>query len=417
MSNYLAIATVTAALRELLLPAVQSAVAGATVTLARPHAGSAGEGAPESASVNLYLYQVTANPALRNVDLPLRGSDGGLRQRAACGFDLHYLLTFYGSQQSLEPERLLGGVLRTLHEQAILARRSLEQLINDPQNGYPDLNRSDLHRAAELVKFRPLPLSLEELSKLWSVFLQTPYTLSAAYVGSLVLIESDIAPAAALPVRSRQIFVDTLRRPVIEQVLAGENPAAMPLAAGKLTVRGHQLRGDESTRVRVSGRELAAEQVTDARIDLDLAGVPAPPLRAGVHGLQVVHHRSEGGALRMCAESNVAPLMLHPRIVAVNLGAVTERGALRDVDIVIEVTPAVGADQRIALLLNRIDGATAPSHTFALAAPATDSTSIESTLRGVAPGAYAVRIQVDGAPSPLDSDAAGHYHAPQVAIP
>ena len=41
----------------------------------------------------------------------------------------------------------------------------------------------------ELVKFTQLPLSLEELGKLWSVFFQTTHVLSVAFQGTVVLIE------------------------------------------------------------------------------------------------------------------------------------------------------------------------------------------------------------------------------------
>jgi hypothetical protein len=41
---------------------------------------------------------------------------------------------------------------------------------------------------------------------------------------------------------------------------------------------------------------------------------------------------------------------------------------------------------------------------------------IESTIRGIAPGEYLVRIQVDGALSALATDVDGRYNAPKVTI-
>lgn len=413
MSNYLAIATVTAALRQLLLPAVQTAVAGADVTLARPHAGGLESTNSESPNVNLYLYQVSSNAAFRNVDLPTRGSEGRLVQRPGTGFDLHYLLTFYGSQMKLEPERLLGNVIQTLHAQPLLDRSLIGRLVTDPGSGYPDLDKSDLHRAVEIVKFRPLTLSLEELSKLWSVFLQTPYTLSAAYIGSVVLIESDSAPATALPVRSRQIYADTFHQPLLERVLADDDPLALLHADSLLCVIGAQLRG-EITRLRIGGREFSPTAITDRRIELDLGSVPAADLRAGVLGLQVLHYRDQLGTPRIAGESNIAPLVLHPGVSAVTLGTITPHDSLRDVEIEFDVAPPVVAGQRIGLLLNGT-GATA-SYAFTLVSPTADTAHIESTMRGIAPGEYFVRIQVDGALSALDTDAGGHYSAPKVII-
>ena len=67
----------------------------------------------------------------------------------------------------------------------------------------------------ERVKFTPTALSLEEFSKLWSVFFQVEYSLSAAYQASLVLIQSDETPQSALPVQSRNVYVQPFRWPRI----------------------------------------------------------------------------------------------------------------------------------------------------------------------------------------------------------
>jgi hypothetical protein len=48
-----------------------------------------------------------------------------------------------------------------------------------------------------------LPLNLEELSKLWSVFFQTPHALSMVYSASVVLIETDAAVSPVPPVLQR----------------------------------------------------------------------------------------------------------------------------------------------------------------------------------------------------------------------
>src|ERR1043166_9830971 len=112
MSSYLAIATVTAALQQMLQTALGNAVANANVGFSRPDAGG-GSGAP---LVNLFLYQGTPNPAYRNADLPTRRPDGTLVKRPQAALDLHYLFTFHGDDSQLEPQRLLGAVTSTLHE-------------------------------------------------------------------------------------------------------------------------------------------------------------------------------------------------------------------------------------------------------------------------------------------------------------
>jgi len=201
VSNYLAIATVTAALRDILQEAATAAVTGATVTLRRPdHANT--ENA-DKASINLYLYQALPNTMWRNVDLPTRTADGRLLQRPQIALDLYYLLSFYGSELEMEPQRLLGSVTLALHTQAILQASTIQQAINNTSL----LSQSDLFQQVELVKFHALNMSLEELAKLWSVFFQVPYTLSMAYCASAVLIDADITPMETLPVLTRNIHV------------------------------------------------------------------------------------------------------------------------------------------------------------------------------------------------------------------
>ena len=85
MSNTLAIATVTETLRHLIHRALPgSGVGGAHVTTVRPDNTA---GLP-AAGVNIFLYQVTPNPAWQNADLPTRRADGSLlrgpRRRSTC---------------------------------------------------------------------------------------------------------------------------------------------------------------------------------------------------------------------------------------------------------------------------------------------------------------------------------------------
>ena len=97
MSNFLAIATVTAALKVALENALAVDTSGMShdVIIGRPDAI---ENNGNTAGVNIYLYQVTPNTAWRNADLPTRNAAGILVQRPRIALDLHYLLTFYGKR-------------------------------------------------------------------------------------------------------------------------------------------------------------------------------------------------------------------------------------------------------------------------------------------------------------------------------
>ena len=72
MSNHLAIATVTATLRDLVFAAVSADVPGANVTMVKPD--GVGSGVPAT-GVNIFLYQVTPSAAARNEDLPTRSEN------------------------------------------------------------------------------------------------------------------------------------------------------------------------------------------------------------------------------------------------------------------------------------------------------------------------------------------------------
>jgi hypothetical protein len=258
MSNYLAIATVTAALSRALQAALGADVPGALVTTVRPDGPSSG--VPETGA-NLFLYQVTPNSSWRNNDLPTRRPDGTLVQRPQVAIDLHYLLSFYGVEADLEPQRLLGSTIRTLHAKPVLTRQEIQNTVNT----ISFLNDSDLAEEVESVKFTPIPLNLEELSKLWSVFFQTPYVLSVAYEASVVLISTEQRPVMAQPVREPVIRV----RPsvALEGVLAAEPDTFADL---QLWLRAdadvtHDSLGFVSQWADQSGNDNHALQTVDAR--------------------------------------------------------------------------------------------------------------------------------------------------------
>src|SRR4051794_10754780 len=143
MSNFLAIATVTAGLRQLLAPVVAAAVPGATVTTVRPDATM---NAASQAGVNIYLYQVTTNAAFRSADLPIRSTSGQIIQRPQVALNLNYLLTFHGDESQLETQRLLGSVVSMLYANPVLTRDTVQKTVTNPSFA-PFLATSNLAEA------------------------------------------------------------------------------------------------------------------------------------------------------------------------------------------------------------------------------------------------------------------------------
>jgi len=244
LSNFLGVAAVTASLSHALQAAVGADVPGATVTTVRPDASASATNPPV---VNIFLYQVVPNASVRNADLPTRRSDGSMVQKPVAALDLHYLLTFYGDEAQLQPQRMLGSAVRTLHSRPILTRELIQAAIADPTFAAA-VGQSDLAQQVERVKVTPLHLPLDDLSKLWSVFFQTPYALSAAYHAAVVLIEAEDRPTPPhLPVREPRV----LAVPGVQQETAiGSLPTQRPsitVSADNVTGSGAQPRSADVT--------------------------------------------------------------------------------------------------------------------------------------------------------------------------
>lgn len=353
MSNFLAIATVTATLQlEIVGPAASAAVGGATAVITRPD----NRGENSATRVHIYLYQVSANAAWRNRDLPTRNSDGALVQRPRVALDLYYLLTFYGNESDLEPQRMLGNVALAMHTKPILTRKMIENTIGS----YPFLVESNLDDEIELVKLTPLPLSLEELSKLWSIFFQTQYALSIAYQATVVLIEAEVKPRAVLPVLQREIYVEPFRQPTIERIRseAGEFEPIQPDST--IVIEGKQLRGD-TTKLRIGASNLIElpATITDTRIVFPLSDIDPPDsLRAGVQAVQVIQPRKmrHSEEEHVGLESNVAPMVLRPKITGISVPDPTR--------IMIGLFPPIARTQRVLLLLNDFTDLSSSGNSF-----------------------------------------------------
>lgn len=434
MSNFLGIATVTAAFGQFLQDAIESAVAGADVSTVRPDVTT--DGVPD-VGVNLYLYQVVPNPTFRNVDLPTRRSDGSLSQRPQIALDLNYLLTFFGDESQLEPHRLLGSVISALHSTPMLTRDTITRVIDaavaaDPAHYLAD---SDLAEQVESIRFSPLSLTLEELSQLWSSFFQTAYTLSIAYQVSVVLLEADLSPQPAPPVRQRNLYVVPVRQPVIERVVSQVSTSAPITLDSTLVISGKQLRANV-TQLRIGETVIPLDigSVGDTRIILPLAADMG--LQAGVLGAQVLHPNmmgesgSEPATEHRGFESNVAAFVLRPIITDTDLANITNEGDGRvGADVEISLNPEVGKDQRVVLLLTEFNPPSdraARAYRFEAPPPDEDAPdsaeSIVIRVSGVRAASYLVRVQVDGAESLLETDANpasptfNQFHQPRITL-
>ncbi len=420
MSNYLAIATVTATLRYILLNSLPPDLSGAQVTTVRPDANLV---STETPGINIFLYQVAPNAAFRNCDLPERRPDGTLVQRPLTALDLKYLFTFYGNDADLEPQRLLGSVASTLQSFPILSAEEIGQALAhaQPFNAAPFTGapfnappyQPDLALQFERVRLTMMPFSLDELSKLWSVFYQIPFALTLGYQASVVLIErEELAAQAALPVARTKVAAIPFQQPTIMSVAPQAGATQPILAGGTLLIQGVQLAGSVIM-VQFSNEALPVKPatVTDTQITV---GLPLD-LPAGAQGVQVVQQTLLGvpPVPHTTFESNVWAFVLRPQIS----GAVTASAT----QVSFQVNPTARAGQRAVLLLNEATSPAPPApaaYSFSLPPLAADTTTLTFPISGVqGKTTYFVRVQLDGAESPLDLNPSSTTFGPRVTFP
>lgn len=432
MSNHLAVAATTRTLAQLLDGPLSRDVPGAHCNPGRPDVPLSEDAEPEA---RLFLYRVEPNASWRTTALPTRSSTGGLLERPQIGLTLNYLLGFVGSESTLEPQRMLGSVVRTLAAHPLLSRADIEAmvaaaLIEDPQH---PLALTDLAEQPETVRINPLPLTLDELAGLWSGFGDAPYRLSVAYEASVVVLTAEEPPTRALPVRTRHLVATTILRPTIAGAEAAQG-AFEPVQVGTtLVITGTQLRGAESTTVGFGAVEVTPDPglTTGNRVEVVVPGT----VRAGVTGVRIIHRRllGEPPAERLAGQSGTHPVVVHPRVLPLAPGAVHGVEVDPDTDrrsgsIAVSLEPAVGSAQHVTLLLNAAPGGSGQSYVFEderrdREGDPEQTPDLDIPFAGVEAGTYLLRISVDGAETPLAVDGVagspteGQYVGPTVVVP
>jgi hypothetical protein len=474
MANALAIAAVSAVLKDLLNNGLIDAQLSSDVTV-RVGPPPSVNGTTIPTQLNLFLYHVAPNLGWRNERLPSHNSQGDRVSNPPLALDLHYLLTAYGAEE-FEAEILLGYAMQLLHENAILSRGAIRRTFSGAPTGVSGsilpassqaLVAAGLAEQLELIKISLLNLNGEEMSRIWSS-LQTHYRISTAYHVSVVLIESQRSTRSAPPVLNHRIFAQPLQSPLIERV----EPQVVG-AGGRLTLKGQSLRGNP-TQVAFGDSAVVTvpvaptDQVSDRQIEVTLPG----SLQAGVNTVQVLHPLNLGTPTEphRSVDSNVVAFILQPNIVRTAegpppvyaMGFLADEAAFiaafpdederdrftREIEfpaVWLQVNPVVFGNQRLALLLNetpRPGDRTARAYSFsdpALLIDAPDIPAGQTTadllpedqrsdrlifpISGVVSGNYLVRIRVSGAESsltrepPLDpADPMGAFTGPLLTI-
>lgn len=406
MSNVNAIAVATEGLKALVqrsfAEAAPAAIAGAKVGAVRPT-----QIANDFVGVNIFLYRLTPNAALRNEDLPSRRANGELARRPQLAANLHYLLTFVGDEAGLEPQRILGAAAAGLHAHSELMPEDIEELAENASAGSYLRLHNDLAQQVERVRFTLEPLSLEDLTKLWTIFPQKPYELSIAVQASVVLLEAPLTPVPRRPVLRRGIFSGLADPPKLASIAPLITPRTVQGARARLTLTGAQLSG-QVTRARIDTDEpVPVVSATNGEV---VVAVP-DALRAGIHAIRVlVAHTFQSGdtTRRFELESNALPFVLEPFITTASPIAAAVGGAIE-----IAVEPALAPRQQVRAIVGNVS----IRWTTPLPGPGVpaEHASFEVTLPPeVEAGTWPLRVEVDGATSSLVDPPEG---APPDAVP
>jgi hypothetical protein len=403
MSNALAIAAVTATLRNLLTQGIQleSDLIDTTVTTTVPD--RARTSSATANQVNLFLYQATPSAAWRNLDIPtsVRPGESGYPPLA---LNLYYLLTAYGrDDDQTQPfsHELLGRAMSVLHDHPVLGAAEIQAA----------LTGNDLYTQVERIRLSLQPLGVEEIYRLWTGF-QTPYRTSVSYEATVILIDSTRATFAPLPVLTRgrpaafngqvdggAIIVPSILPPAITTVL----PTASASFGQKVTLQGARLSGDLVS-ISMSSPSLAAPVVvapqtgsSDGAVSfvVPTGAQPVPgstttqPFPAGLYSVGVTITHS-GTAF----SSNALPLALGPTITSGLPGTV--KASTTTATLTLGCDPPLQLNQRVSLLLG---GTQIPANPFTGSA-----SSVSFALSDIPAGVYLARLRVDGADSAVVAD-------------
>lgn len=401
MSNEFAIAAVTFTLRNLLdrikaindsdefdqLPADAKPKAEIMVTnLPLDEAYEFDKGKNQ---VNLFLYHVEHSAAWRNRDIPGRVKQGETGQ-PPLALNLYYIITAYGEDGSeLIGHLLLGKAMSLLHDHAVLGKDEIK-------NAFAV---SGLHEQIERVRITPQPISLDEVSKLWTGF-QTQYRLSAAYAVSVVLIESKRPAKTPLPVLTRGlgdegVFVQSdliPPFPTIEAITPPNHQFGVRLG-DLLILSGHHLRGDGVVVLFMNPHAPLPIKVTplaggtDKEIKLSLPNEPAN-WPAGMYTLAAVISKA-GDEDRT---TNRVPLMVVPMIKTIDIAPLSPP-VVGGFMVTVTCSPQLIPGQNAALLLG--------DQEFPAQNHPTKTDTLTFRLSDVASGEYFVRLRIDGADSLL----------------
>ena len=389
MSNSLAIAAVTATLRNLLIQGLTSEADLADTTVTMQPLDRARTNGQTANQMNLFLYHVLPSAAWRNMDPPW-GVKPGETATPAIGLNLYYLVTAFGRDNDTQrpfSHQLLGRAIGILNDHPLLGADEIKAA----------LVSNDLWNQVERIRITLQPFSVEEIAKLWTGF-QTQYRLSIAYEVAVVLIDSRRATQAPLPVLTRGkndagILAQSSVLPPFATLDTVELPARQTSAhlGDTIKINGQLLDGDD-VQVQFSHHAWDAPKLVPARshssqsieVDVPNDGTAWP---AGNYLLAAtISTAGEAGP-----PTNQVAIAIAPSITSslpVTIKRVRGTATLK-----LTCSPELAPKQQIAVMLG--------PNVFPVPIPNAPTSEITVQIPAAEPGEYWIRLRVDGVDSQL----------------
>lgn len=388
MSSPEALAAVTTALQSLFKKELSEA--SVTITAKPP---SAARSSNTGDQLNIFLYSVRHSPAFRNEPLPNKTKKSGELAFPPLPLILKYLLTAYGKgdDEDIFGQILLGRTMSILHDHPLLSDSEINAAEID----------AGLNNQFERIRITPDPLSLDDMSKLWSSFQAAEYRLSVGYEVSVVLIDSTRSGKAPLPVLKRgkddrgvqavpfplpSLF--GLRFP--NQKTGAELGDTVTLLGKQLHMENTQIRFEHpllKKPIEVPPAAVRKENRTDEMDVLIPSNFNGP---VGCYSVCLLITTPDAPAMT----SNGIFMPLAPKISAAPASA-----PAGNVELTITCTPQLRKEQQVQLLFGNQIISPDP-----LAVPVPDVLpSLKFTVNDAEKGTYIVRLRVDGVDSiPVD---------------
>jgi hypothetical protein len=400
MSSTRSVSAVTAAIRNLLDLGMRDNPAGTLVTARPPDRARGTNGGNQ---LNVFLYQTGLSAAWRNADMPLR-VQGGESGAPPLPLVLYYLLTAYGeNDEDIVGHQVLGRAMSILHDHPILSPDEIGRALGAGPEVPPILDQ------IEGIRITFQPMSLEEMSKLWTT-LQTQYRISTAYQVSVVLIDSSAPAKTPLPVlrqgadgRGPSATPDlTPPFPALTDVIAPP-PGISGERGDTLTLRGHHFDG-VSVEVRFHHRELNVSNAlaprpgagaTEISVQIPDDAATAGDWPAGLYVVAVAVTQTTGSQ-SVERLTNELPFALAPHISSISPANPVARDAQGAVTLTLAFGAPLHRGQRAALLLG--DREVLPQ---AVAGDPPLADTLVFVVPTVTPGEYFVRVRFSGVDSIL----------------